>query len=87
MGFTLRDSEFLYILRLANGQTLLTHAVAEGIGIRAELDHVMTFAREARGVGGHLKSERIPHVFIGFPIESHLKSNGYLRLQLLFLNA
>ncbi|WP_027995339.1 ABC transporter ATP-binding protein [Simplicispira psychrophila] len=49
-----RGSEFLYTLRLASGQTLLAHvpshhdhAVGEWIGIRAELDHVVTFAREA----------------------------------------
>ena len=47
-------SEFLYTLRLSSGQTLLAHvpshhnhAVGEWIGIRAELDHVVTFAREA----------------------------------------
>lgn len=47
-------SEFLYTLRLASGQTLLAHvpshhnhAVGEWVGIRAELDHVVTFAREA----------------------------------------
>ena len=49
-----RGSEFLYTLRLSSGQTLLAHvpshhnhAVGEWIGIRAELDHVVTFAREA----------------------------------------
>ena len=49
-----RGSEFLYTLRLASGQTLLAHvpshhdhAVGEWVGIRAELDHVVTFAREA----------------------------------------
>ena len=48
-----RGSEFLYTLRLSSGQTLLAHvpshhnhAVGEWIGIRAELDHVVTFARE-----------------------------------------
>jgi len=49
-----RGSEFLYTLRLASGETLMTHvpshhnhAVGEWIGIRAEVDHVVTFAREA----------------------------------------
>ena len=49
-----RGSEFLYTLRLSSGQTMLAHvpshhnhAVGEWIGIRAELDHVVTFAREA----------------------------------------
>lgn len=49
-----RGSEFLYTLRLATGETVLTHvpshhdhAMGEWIGIRAEVDHVVTFAREA----------------------------------------
>ena len=48
-----RGSEFLYTLQLASGQTLLAHvpshhdhALGEWIGIRAEVDHVVTFARE-----------------------------------------
>ncbi len=48
-----RGSEFLYTLRLAGGQTVVAHvpshhnhAVGEWIGIRAEADHVVTFARE-----------------------------------------
>lgn len=47
-----RGSEFLYTLRLASGETLMTHvpshhnhAVGEWIGIRAEVDHVVTFER------------------------------------------
>ena len=49
-----RGSEFLYTLKLASGETLLAHvpshhdhALGEWIGIRAEVDHVVTFAREA----------------------------------------
>jgi len=49
-----RGSEFLYTLRLASGETLMTHVpshhnheVGEWIGIRAEVDHVVTFARGA----------------------------------------
>ncbi|MCB4363817.1 ABC transporter ATP-binding protein [Hydrogenophaga taeniospiralis] len=49
-----RGSEFLYTLRLASGEVLMTHvpshhnhAVGEWIGIRAEVDHVVTFARGA----------------------------------------
>ena len=48
-----RGSEFLYTLQLTNGQALMAHvpshhdhAVGEWIGIRAEVDHVVTFARE-----------------------------------------
>lgn len=46
-----RGSEFLYTLRLASGETVLAHVpshhdhqVGESIGIRAEMDHVVTFA-------------------------------------------
>ena len=49
-----RGSEFLYTLRLATGEQLMAHVpshhdhhVGEWIGIRAEVDHVVTFAREA----------------------------------------
>ncbi|WP_234266251.1 ABC transporter ATP-binding protein [Hydrogenophaga sp. NFH-34] len=57
-----RGSEFLYTLRLASGETLMTHvpshhnhAVGEWIGIRAEVDHVVTFAR-----GGSASSPPAP---------------------------
>jgi iron(III) transport system ATP-binding protein len=49
-----RGSEFLYTLRLAGGQTVLAHVpshhdhrIGEWIGIRAEVDHVVTFPRES----------------------------------------
>ena len=49
-----RGSEFLYTLRLAGGETVLAHVpshhdhkVGEWIGIRAEVDHVVTFPSEA----------------------------------------
>ena len=49
-----RGSEFLYTLRLASGETVMTHvpshhdhAVGEWIGIRPQVDHVVTFARGA----------------------------------------
>ena len=49
---TFRGSEFLYTLRLASGQTVLAHVpshhdhtVGEWIGIRAQVDHVVTFRR------------------------------------------
>ena len=48
-----RGSEFLYTLRLASGERVLAHVpshhdhlVGEWIGIRAVVDHVVTFARE-----------------------------------------
>ena len=47
-----RGSEFLYTLRLASGETVMTHvpshhnhAMGEWIGIRAEVEHVVTFER------------------------------------------
>ena len=49
-----RGSEFLYTLRLASGEQLMAHVpshhdhhVGEWIGIRVEVDHVVTFEREA----------------------------------------
>jgi iron(III) transport system ATP-binding protein len=47
-----RGSEFLYTLRLASGERVMAHVpshhdhhVGEWIGIRAEVDHVVTFER------------------------------------------
>lgn len=47
-----RGSEFLYTLRLVSGETVMTHvpshhdhAVGEWIGIRPQVDHVVTFDR------------------------------------------
>jgi iron(III) transport system ATP-binding protein len=49
-----RGSEFLYTLQLQTGETVMAHvpshhdhAIGEWIGIRAEVDHVVTFQREA----------------------------------------
>ncbi len=49
-----RGSEFLYTLRLKSGHTVLAHvpshhdhALGEWIGIRAQVDHVVTFPRAA----------------------------------------
>jgi len=49
---TFRGSEFLYTLRLATGEQLMAHVpshhdhkLGEWIGIRAEVDHVVTFNR------------------------------------------
>ena len=48
-----RGSEFLYTLRLSSGETVVAHvpshhdhALGEWIGIRPEVDHVVTFPRE-----------------------------------------
>ena len=47
-----RGSEFLYTLRLASGETVMAHVpshhnhkIGERIGIRAQVDHVVTFNR------------------------------------------
>ncbi len=49
-----RGSEFLYTLRLAGGEVVLAHVpshhdhkVGEWIGIRAQVDHVVTFQKES----------------------------------------
>ena len=49
-----RGADFLYTLRLASGEQVLAHVpshhdhhVGEWIGIRADVDHVVTFARPA----------------------------------------
>ena len=49
-----RGSEFLYTLRLVNGQVVMAlvpshhdHKVGEWIGIKVQVDHVVTFQREA----------------------------------------
>ncbi len=53
-----RGSEFLYTLRLKTGETVLAHvpshhdhSLGEWIGIRAEVDHVVTFERAVERAG------------------------------------
>ena len=48
-----RGSEFLYTLKLKTGETVVAHVpshhdhhLGDWIGIRAEVDHVVTFERE-----------------------------------------
>jgi iron(III) transport system ATP-binding protein len=50
-----RGAEFLYTLRLSSGEEVLAHVpshhdhpIGEWIGIRAEVDHLVTFERERR---------------------------------------
>jgi iron(III) transport system ATP-binding protein len=54
MRKSFRGSEFLYTLQLTSGETVMAHvpshhdhALGEWIGIRAQVDHVVTFPREA----------------------------------------
>ena len=56
MRKSFRGSEFLYPLRLANGQPMLAHvprhpdhAVGEWVGIRLDMNHVVAFPRERQG--------------------------------------
>lgn len=56
-----RGSEFLYTLRLRSGETVLAHVpshhdhrVGEWIGIRAQVDHVVTFHRACAHTGAEL---------------------------------
>ncbi len=56
-GKAFRGSEFLLTLRLQSGEKVMAHVpshhdhqVGEWIGIRAEVDHVVTFERRAQGV-------------------------------------
>ena len=62
-----RGSEFLYTLQLEGGQTVLAHVpshhdhhLGEWIGIRPEVDHVVTFARLAPEAGAPLKAKTAP---------------------------
>jgi len=61
MRKSFRGSEFLYTLRLASGQIVLAHVpshhnhrIGEWIGIRAEVDHVVTFNRTCSLNGNEL---------------------------------
>jgi len=54
-----RGADFLYTLRLATGETVMAHVpshhdhtVGEWIGIRAQVDHVVTFNRICSATGG-----------------------------------
>jgi len=54
-----RGSEFLYTLRLTGGERVMAHVpshhdhqVGEWVGIRAEVDHVVTFPRETPAAAG-----------------------------------
>ena len=58
-----RGSEFLYTLRLATGETVLAHVpshhdhkIGEWIGIRAQVDHVVTFQRESGAAAAPIAS-------------------------------
>ncbi len=58
-GKAFRGSEFLLTLRLQGGQRVMAHVpshhdhqVGEWIGIRAEVDHVVTFPRQAEATVG-----------------------------------
>jgi iron(III) transport system ATP-binding protein len=56
-----RGAEFLYTLRLASGETVMAlvpshhdHSLGEWIGIRAQVEHVVTFNRDCPQHGGRM---------------------------------
>lgn len=62
-----RGSEFLYTLRLQTGETILAHvpshhdhALGEWIGIRPEVDHVVTFSRACSHAPGAMCQPNCP---------------------------
>jgi iron(III) transport system ATP-binding protein len=63
-----RGSEFLYTLRLASGETVMTHvpshhnhAVGEWIGIRVAVEHVVTFERGSGASAPPAPGTRVSH--------------------------
>lgn len=63
-----RGSEFLYTLRLASGETVMVHVpshhnhdIGEWIGIRAAVDHVVTFERGSGASAPPAPGMRIGH--------------------------
>ncbi len=67
-----RGSEFLYTLRLASGEEIMvhvpshhTHAIGEWIGIRAAVDHVVTFPRQTRETADSSNAEHVENVTDG----------------------
>ena len=55
-----RGAEFLYTLRLTTGDTVMAlvpshhdHSLGEWIGIRPQVDHVVTFNRDGPQQDGH----------------------------------
>ena len=55
---TFRGAQFLYTLKLSNGEKVFSlvpshhdHSIGEAIGIRLELDHVVVFPRDAKAQG------------------------------------
>ena len=72
-----RGSEFLYTLRLDSGETVMAHVpshhnhkIGERIGIRAEVDHVVTFNRACPA--GDDKICRMPCQYIAPPPMANL---------------
>jgi iron(III) transport system ATP-binding protein len=64
---TFRGSEFLYTLRLDSGETVLAsvlkhqgHAVGDRIGIRAELEHIVTFPQTTTGLSTPIVQDGVP---------------------------
>lgn len=69
-----RGAEFLYTLRLATGETVMAlvpshhdHTLGEWIGIRAQVDHVVTFNRDCPSNAG--KMCRMPCEHTARPVD------------------
>ena len=72
-----RGSEFLYTLRLKSGETVMAHVpshhdhkIGEWIGIRAQVDHVVTFDRACPKNGGAMCHMPCEHAAKGCAAEA-----------------
>ena len=81
-----RGAEFLYTLRLASGETVMAlvpshhdHSLGEWIGIRAQVEHVVTFNRDCPQHGGRMCRMPCEHTArpadLGETVHWHAKKN------------
>jgi len=77
-----RGAEFLYTLRLASGATVMAHVpshhdhkIGEWIGIRAEVDHVVTFNRQCPVSDGKMCRMPCQHTARPSSLERHLATD------------
>ncbi|MCF8159967.1 MAG: ABC transporter ATP-binding protein [Polaromonas sp.] len=82
-----RGAEFLYTLRLATGETVMAlvpshhdHSLGEWIGIRAQVDHVVTFNRDCPQHEGRMCSMPCEHTArpadLVQPVQWHADKSG-----------
>ncbi|MBD3892632.1 MAG: ABC transporter ATP-binding protein [Hydrogenophaga sp.] len=84
-----RGAEFLYTLRLGSGETLVAHVpshhnheLGEWIGIRVEVEHVVTFARGASASAAPAPAPRLgsfSHNQTGMTLKGALKNESPAR--------